>query len=222
MPPDLSLYLVTDSTRAVLGDADLLHVVDEAIKGGVTIVQYRDKHAETGQLVSTAARLHEITKRHAVPLLINDRVDVALAVGAEGVHLGQDDMPIAAARKLLGDQAIIGITASSVEEARAAQSGGADYLGIGTVFATSTKEDTKSIIGTAGTAAILQAMGDRQLPSVAIGGINSSNLLRVLHQTTISPKACLSGVAVVSAIMAAEDPEAAARAFIAAWAREKF
>lgn len=210
MPPDLSLYLVTDSTHAVLGDANIFHVVDEAIKGGVTIVQYRDKHAETGELISTATKLHEITKRHSVPLLINDRVDVALAVGAEGVHLGQDDMPIAAARRILGNTAIIGITASSIEEAQAAQSEGADYLGIGTVFATSTKEDTKSIIGTAGTAAILQAMEDSQLPTVAIGGINSSNILRVLHQTTVSPKACLSGVAVVSAIMAAKDPQKAA------------
>ncbi len=134
MPLDLTLYLVTDSTPNVLGNGDLLHVVEEAVKGGVSIVQYRDKHAETGELISTAAKLHEVTKRSAVPLLINDRVDVALAVGAEGVHLGQDDMSIATARKILGKDAIIGITATSIGEAQAAHKGGADYLGIGTVF----------------------------------------------------------------------------------------
>lgn len=89
---DYSLYLVTDSTPAVLGDSDLCHVVDKAIRGGVTVVQYRDKKSDTGELVATAKKLHAITQRHGVPLLINDRVDVALAVGCEGVHLGQDDM----------------------------------------------------------------------------------------------------------------------------------
>jgi thiamine-phosphate diphosphorylase / hydroxyethylthiazole kinase len=207
---DLTLYLVTDSTPAVLGDCNLIQVVEEAIKGGVTVVQYRDKHAQTGELVSTALKLHEVTKRHGVPLLINDRVDVALAIRADGVHLGQDDMPIAAARGILGADAIIGMTASSADEAQAAKKGGADYLGIGTVFATSTKENTKSIIGTAGTAAILRTMGDFTLPSVAIGGINSSNVQRVLHQTSVSQEASLNGVAVVSAIMAAKDPQRAA------------
>ena len=211
MPLDLTLYLVTDSTPAILGNGDLVHIVDEAIKGGVSIVQYRDKHAETAELISTATKLHEVTQRHAVPLLINDRVDVALAVGAEGVHLGQDDMPIAAARRMLGKDAIIGISAASIDEAQAAQEGGADYLGIGTVFATPTKENTKSIIGTSGTAAILQAMGDSKLPSVAIGGINAMNVQRVLHQTSFSPKQSLDGVAVVSAIVAAIDPQNAAK-----------
>ncbi|KAF7503637.1 hypothetical protein GJ744_003415 [Endocarpon pusillum] len=210
MPIDLTLYLVTDSTPNVLGDGDLLHIVEEAVNGGVSIVQYRDKHAETGELISMATKLHQVTQRMAVPLLINDRVDVALAVGAEGVHLGQDDMPIATARKILGKDAIIGITATSIEEAQAAHKGGADYLGVGTVFATPTKEDTKSIIGTAGIAAILQAMEDFKLPSVAIGGINASNVQRVLHQTSISARHSLDGVAVVSAIVAAKDPRKAA------------
>jgi thiamine-phosphate diphosphorylase / hydroxyethylthiazole kinase len=211
MPLDLTLYLVTDSTPAILADADLSHIVEEAVKGGVTIVQYRDKHAETGVLLSTATKLHEITKKYGVPLLVNDRVDVALAAGAEGVHLGQDDMPLSAARKILGPNAIIGITATSIGEADAAQKGGADYLGIGTVFATPTKEDTKSIIGTAGTAEILRKMGDSKLPSVAIGGINATNVQRVLHQTRVSSKQTLDGVAVVSAIMAAKDPRKAAK-----------
>lgn len=210
MSPDLTLYLVTDSTPAVLGDGDLVHIVEEAIKGGVSTVQYRDKHAETRLVIAMATSLHEITKKHEVPLLINDRVDVALAVGAEGVHLGQDDMPITAAREILGTNAIIGISVSSIEEAQAAQKAGADYVGIGPVFATRTKMDTKSIIGTACTAAIIEAMGDERPPSVAIGGINSSNLQRILHQTTISPKQSLDGVAVVSAIVAAKDPKKAA------------
>jgi thiamine-phosphate diphosphorylase / hydroxyethylthiazole kinase len=210
MPLDLTLYLVTDSTPAVLGNGDLAHIVEEAVQGGVTIVQYRDKHAETAELIRLATKLHKITKEYGVPLLINDRVDVALAIGAEGVHLGQDDMSVATARTLLGKDAIIGITASSIDEAQAAQKGGADYLGIGTAFATPTKGDTKSVIGTAGIAAILRAMGDSKLPSVAIGGINASNVQRVLHQTTVGPKQSLDGVAVVSAIMAAKDPQTTA------------
>lgn len=206
---DLTLYLVTDSTSAVLGTSDLAYIVEEAVKGGVSIIQYRDKHAETAELIRMASKLHEIAKRYNVPLLINDRVDVALAIDAEGVHLGQDDMPISAARKILGRDKIIGITANSIEEAQAAQNGGADYLGLGTVFATLTKDNTKSIIGTAGTAAILQAMGTSKLPTVAIGGINASNVQRVLHQTSAGSKS-LDGVAVVSAIVAATNPQKAA------------
>lgn len=138
MDLNLSLYLVTDSTRAILGDRDLAQVVDDAIKGGVTIVQYREKVADTGTMVATAKKLHQITQKHGVPLLINDRVDVALAVGAEGVHLGQDDMDLQTARMLMGDKAIIGISANNANEAHIATEGGADYLGIGAVFATPT------------------------------------------------------------------------------------
>lgn len=135
---DLNLYLVTDHTPKILGEKDICHVVEEAIKGGVTIVQYRDKHVETHELISTASKLLQITKAHNVPLLINDRLDVCLAVGADGVHIGQDDTPLHVAKKLLPVTSIIGVTVSSVEEANAAIDGGADYLGIGTVFATPT------------------------------------------------------------------------------------
>lgn len=135
---DLSLYLVTDSTPEILGDKDLCQVVESAIKGGVTIVQYRDKHSDTGKLIKTASQLHSVAKRYNVPLLINDRLDVCLAVGADGVHIGQDDAKLEDARRVLPPTAIIGVTASSVEEARAAIRGGADYLGIGTMFATPT------------------------------------------------------------------------------------
>jgi len=153
MEVDYSLYLVTDSTAAILGNKDLVAVVEAALAGGVTVVQYRDKISDTADLVSTARRLHAVTRKYSVPLLINDRVDVALAVGCEGVHIGQDDLgtPQCAqmrpllnfvdpqtARRLLGNSAIIGVTVSSIEEAKKACNDGADYLGIGTVFATPT------------------------------------------------------------------------------------
>lgn len=177
MVVDLSVYLVTDSTPAILKGRDLLWVVEESLKGGangplttlfilhsqliyvgVTVVQYRDKTSDTGVLVETARKLYRLTQAYGVPLLINDRVDVAVAVGCDGVHLGQDDMSespsanltthlisgltitaeIEMAKRLLPKNAIIGISASSIEEAKKAIADGADYLGIGTTFATST------------------------------------------------------------------------------------
>lgn len=136
---DYSLYLVTDSTLAILGAGrDLAAVVEAAVRGGVTCVQLRDKTADTGELVAAGRRLHGVCRAAGVPLLINDRVDVALAVGCEGVHVGQDDMDLATARRLLGPDAIVGVTAGNAAEVDAAVAGGADYLGIGTVFATAT------------------------------------------------------------------------------------
>ncbi|KAJ5295374.1 hypothetical protein PENANT_c001G03601 [Penicillium antarcticum] len=209
---DLSLYLVTDSTPAILKGRDLCTVVDQALQGGVTVVQYRDKSNDTGVLVETARKLHQITQKYNVPLLINDRVDVALAIGAEGVHLGQDDMKYEEAKRLLPSNAIIGISTSSIEEARKAIADGADYLGIGTMFATPTKTNTKSVIGTAGTQIILDAINDSSVGTVSIGGINHSNVQRVIYQSQ-SPKKALDGVAIVSAIMAADDPTASAKLF---------
>ncbi|EEH40164.1 thiamine-phosphate pyrophosphorylase [Paracoccidioides lutzii Pb01] len=211
---DLSVYLVTDSTPAILGDRDLCEIVRDAIEGGVTVVQYRDKHSDTGVLIETAKKLHEITKAYNVPLIINDRVDVALAVRAEGVHLGQDDMKIPEAKKLLPPNAYIGATVCSNEEAFRAVEDGADYLGIGTVFATPTKTDTKAIIGTAGTKEILAFLSTmpRKVGTVAIGGINLSNVQRVIYQSQ-APLKSLDGAAIVSAIMAAENPKEAAAAF---------
>ena len=211
MAIDYSLYLVTDSTQAILGDKDLASVVEAAIEGGVTIVQYRDKKSETASLIRMGKRLRAITKKHNVPLLINDHVGVAQAVDADGVHLGQEDMDLATARKILGPDAIIGVTAKDLSEAMIAASGGASYLGIGTVYATPTKKDTKSIIGTAGVKNILHRLStlDRTVPAVAIGGINASNVQRVIFQSK-SPTKGLDGVAVVSTIVAAQDPEAAA------------
>lgn len=209
---DYSLYLVTDSTPAILGDKSLFHVVEESLKGGVTIVQLREKTGDTGHLIETAQKLLEITRRYSVPLLINDRVDVALAVGCEGVHIGQDDMELSIARRVLGPDAIIGVTVSTVAEALKACEGGADYLGIGTVYATPTKTNTKEIIGAAGVREILQTIAEAGhiTQAVCIGGINESNLQRILYQSAARSKS-LDGVAVVSAIMAAPDPDAASR-----------
>ncbi|CAD6444934.1 8b33f38b-e351-47d1-a382-22f7e747de97-CDS [Sclerotinia trifoliorum] len=208
---DYSLYLVTDSTPAILGNRDLIDVVEAAIRGGVTIVQYRDKFSDTAALITTARKLHTVTQKYKVPLLINDRIDVALAIGCEGVHIGQDDMDLKTARILLGQKAIIGVTVSSVEEAMMASEYGADYLGIGTMFATPTKTNTKDIIGTAGTKEILHSLqqSGSQVQTVAIGGINSLNLQRVLYQSAAEGKQ-LDGVAIVSAIIAAQDVEQAA------------
>ncbi|KAG9258015.1 Hydroxyethylthiazole kinase family-domain-containing protein [Emericellopsis atlantica] len=210
---DYSVYLVTDSTPAILGDADLASVVEQSLQGGVTIVQYRDKHSPRDHVVATARKLHQITQKYNVPFLINDHVDVAAEIGCEGVHIGQDDMAFEEAKRLLGEGKIIGITASSKEEALKAASQGATYLGIGTVYATSTKKDTKSIIGPVGVSSILAALaaeGHGALPTVCIGGVNASNARDVMRQT-VSPRKTLDGVAVVSAIVAARDPAAAAR-----------
>ena len=186
---------------------------------GISIVQYRDKTSDTGALISTAKKLHEKCKQYKIPLLINDRVDVALAVGCEGVHLGQDDMNIVEARLLLGDDKIIGATVSSVEEARIAVERGADYLGIGTLYATQTKKNTKEIIGVNGIRQILSYLDQageksKDVKTVCIGGVNANNVQRVIHQLyaprspSSKPKS-IDGVAIVSAIMGAKDPKEA-------------
>jgi thiamine-phosphate diphosphorylase/hydroxyethylthiazole kinase len=210
---DWSLYLVTDSTPAILGNKDIVYVVEQALRGGVGIVQYREKHADTGVMIEVAAKLHALTQKYNVPLLVNDRLDVCQAVGAEGVHIGQDDMDVVQARQILGPDAIIGVTASSPQEAEKAIKDGADYLGIGTAFATPTKTDTKHIIGTRGLQHILSTCDtgtEKSIPCVAIGSINASNVQRVLHQSASGTNR-LNGVAVVSALVAAADAEAAAR-----------
>ena len=174
-------------------------------------MQLRDKTSETAELIRIAKALHEVTKPAGIPLLINDRVDVALAAGVEGVHVGQDDIDLKTAREILGEDAIIGVTANSEEEALVAARDGADYLGVGTVYATPTKQNAKSIIGTAGVQQILASLAAEKLEvkTVCIGGINASNAQRVLYQGSSSQKK-LDGVAVVSAIMASSEPRKAA------------
>ncbi|KAL1624571.1 thiamine biosynthetic bifunctional enzyme [Diplodia seriata] len=210
---DYSLYLVTDNTPAILRGRDLVSVVRAAVEGGVTIVQLRDKTSDTASLIRIAKELHEVTREYNVPLLVNDRVDVALAAGIEGVHIGQDDMDLTTARQLLGEDAIIGVTASSAEEAIRAAKDGADYLGLGTVFATPTKENTKSIIGIAGLRDILRALSEQEdiadIKTVCIGGINEANCQRVVLQSVFEFKS-INGIAVVSALIGADDPKDAA------------
>ena len=196
---DLRLYLVT--CRALGRGRPLVDLVRQAVEGGVTVVQLREKEASTRRFVALAEELQGLLVPLGVPLVINDRIDVALAVGAAGVHVGQDDMEVATARRILGGDRLLGVSVSTVEEARHAEADGADYLGVSPVYATPTKTDAPSPVGLRGLAAM---RGATRLPLVAIGGLCADNLSPVLE-------AGADGIAVVSAIMAADDPGAAAR-----------
>ncbi len=196
---DYSLYLVTD--RGLAGERPLSQILAAAIRGGVSIVQYREKNASFRQMLAEARELRAICHMHHVPFIVNDRVDLALAVDADGVHVGQEDMPAALARKLIGPGKILGVSAENVDQAREALEEGADYVGASPVFSTPTKPDAPPPLGLQGLEEITRAC---PLPVVAIGGINSANAVDVLH-------AGAAGLAVVSAIVAAEDAERAAR-----------
>ncbi|EHJ49635.1 Thiamine-phosphate pyrophosphorylase [Solidesulfovibrio carbinoliphilus subsp. oakridgensis] len=197
---DLGLYLVTD--RPALLGRDLLDVVGQAVAGGAGLVQLREKTASTREFVELARAVAGILRPRGVPLLINDRVDVALAAGADGVHVGQDDMRPADVRAILGPDALIGLSVTGEAEARAARGEPVDYLGAGPVFATATKPDAGAAQGLAGLAAMIALA---EVPVVAIGAITSANAASVLDQGA-------AGLAVVSAICSAPNPrEAAAR-----------
>ena len=195
---DYSLYLVTDHRNKT--EEEFLNIIEEAIKGGTSIVQLREKTASTKDFYQLALKVKEITTRYDVPLLINDRMDIALAVDSEGVHLGQDDMPADIARKIIGDDKILGVSASTVEEAIKAQIDGADYIGSGAVFPTATKDDAYSV-----SKEELKSIVDSiDIPVVAIGGITIENASE-LKDTGIA------GFSVVSAIMSADDPKEASQ-----------
>lgn len=198
---DPRLYLVIDPACC---RHDPLTVAAAAARGGVTLVQLRDKHASTRALIRQAQALRDVLEPLGVPLLINDRVDVALAAAAAGVHVGQEDMPVEQARALLGPQAIIGLTVRSLEEAAAAPLDLLDYVSIGGVYATASKNNPNPPIGLDGLRQIAAAVRARQaLPLTAISGLNTANSAAVM--------ACgVDGVAVISAICAADDPEQAA------------
>lgn len=196
----LLLHLVTD--RSLSWERPLVEVVAQAVAGGVTCVQLREKACSTRQFLDEALVLKTLLQPLGVPLIINDRVDIALAVGADGVHLGQTDMPICHARRLLGPSCLIGISAESVEHAIEAEQQGADYIGISPVFSTPTKTDTAPALGLEGIRRIREQV---RIPLVGIGGINLTNARQVLA-------AGADGIAVVSAIMAAESPRQAAEA----------
>lgn len=197
---DYSLYLVTDRGLA-LGRATV-NIVRAAIAGGVTCVQLREKHSDTRAFIEEARALKELLDvlEANIPLIINDRLDVALAIGADGVHLGQSDMPLADARRLAGKAMIIGVSAESVEDAIRAEAEGADYLGVSPVFATPTKTDAAPPLGVDGVRRIRAAVG---LPLVGIGGIHAGNAADII-------RAGANGVAVVSAIVSAACPKSAA------------
>lgn len=199
---DYSIYLVTD--EACLHGRPLLKCVEEALAAGVTLVQYRAKAADGGVLYAEACKLKELCGKYNVPLIINDRLDIALAVCAAGVHLGQDDLPCAVARKLLGEDFIIGVSAHNPAEAVKAVSEGADYLGCGAVFGTATKHDVAKL-GLENLRAIRKAVA---VPMVGIGGINADNYAEVLATGA-------DGAAIVSGILAQDDIGAVVKKLVA-------
>ncbi len=196
---DPGLMLVTD--RPLSGKRSLAEVVEEAVEGGATIVQLREKDAPLRDFIDLGRRVLDIVRPRRIPLLINDRVDVALAVCADGVHLGQSDMAPADARRLLGRKAIIGLTVETMAQARAAERLEVDYLGVSPIFPTPTKTDTGPAWGMEGLRKLRSVVSKRL---VAIGGINGTNAASALE-------AGADGIAVVSAICAAPNPEQAAR-----------
>ncbi|MDJ0819480.1 MAG: thiamine phosphate synthase [Desulfobacterales bacterium] len=195
---NFSLYLVTD--RGLARGRSTVEIVKRALQGGVTCVQLREKSCSTLEFIEQALALKDVLKSSGVPLIINDRVDVALAVEADGVHLGQTDMPLAMAKKILGDAMIIGISAESLEDAVEAEKNGADYLGVSPIYATPTKTDTAAPLGLEGLRTIRNSV---RLPLVGIGGLNRDNSAEAIRHGA-------DGIAVVSAIVAADDPATAA------------
>jgi thiamine-phosphate pyrophosphorylase len=194
---DLSLYLVTDNSDNV---EKFLNTIEEAIKGGVTVVQIREKTAETLDFYNLALQVKEITSKYNVPLIINDRVDVALAIDADGVHVGQSDMPCDVTRRLIGEDKILGLSAATIEEAKKAEIDGADYIGTGAVFPTKTKDDASSVTKEE----LKEIVESVNIPVVAIGGITLENAGQ-LTDTGIA------GLSVVSAIMSSDNPEKSSR-----------
>jgi thiamine-phosphate pyrophosphorylase len=190
---DLSLYLVTDKSDDV---EKFLNTIEEAIKGGTTVVQIREKTAETLDFYNLALKVKEITTKYNVPLIINDRVDVALAIDADGVHVGQSDMPCDVTRRLIGEDKILGVSAATIDEAQKAQKDGADYIGTGAVFPTQTKDDAPKITKDD----LKEIVKSIDIPVVAIGGISLENA-HELKDTGIA------GLSVVSAIMSSDDPK---------------
>lgn len=189
---ELKLYLVTDSD--ILRDRDFYNSIEEALKGGVTMLQLREKNASGKEFLEKAIKLREMTKKYNVKFIINDRVDIAMLCDADGVHVGQSDIPANKVRELIGEDKIVGVSARTVEEALIAKKNGADYLGVGAMFTTTTKLDAKSVS--------IEKLKEIQemvsLPVVAIGGLSLSNIDKL--------KECnVDGYAVVSAILGAEN-----------------
>ena len=200
----MKLYLVTDSTN--LPEEIYLKKVEDALRGGVTMLQIREKDKTTRDYIELAAKTHEIAKKYDVPLIIDDRVDVAMAVDAEGVHLGQSDMQVDKARKILGEKKIIGATTKTVPQALEAYQNGADYLGVGAIYPTTTK--VKTVLTSVDT--LTDICNSVPIPANAIGGLNKGNI-------DVLKDAPIAGICVVSAIMKAEDSCEAAKELLKAY-----
>ena len=191
---DSSMYFITDSSN--YSEEKFLHRVEQALVGGVTLLQLREKDKTTREYIDLANKVHALTKKYNVPLIIDDRVDVALAIDAEGVHVGQSDMPVSMARELMGNDKIVGATTKTVEQAVEAYAQGADYLGVGAIYPTTTKVKTV-ITSTETLGNICSAV---PIPVNAIGGLNKDNI-------DILKGIPIAGICVVSAIMKADDPK---------------
>ena len=194
---DTTLYFITDSTGFT--EEEFLFRVEQGLKGGATLLQLREKDKTTREYVALAKKVHQITKKYDVPLIIDDRIDVAMAVDAEGVHLGRSDMPVDIARRILGKDKIIGATAKTVAQATEDYENGADNLGVGAIYPTTTK--VKTVLTSVDT--LKEIVKAVPIPVNAIGGLNKDNI-NILENTGIA------GVCVVSAIMKAENPQKAA------------
>lgn len=195
---DTTMYFITDSTGFT--EEEFIYRVEEACKGGVTLLQIREKEKTTREYIALAEKVHNITRKYNIPLIIDDRTDVALAVDAEGVHVGQSDMPVDIARKLMGERRIIGATAKTVSQALEAYKNGADYLGVGAIYPTTTK--VKTVITSVDT--LKEIVKAVPIKVNAIGGLNKDNI-HILKDSGID------GICVVSAIMKAESPMTAAK-----------
>lgn len=196
------LYAVTD--RSWLGTQSLYEQVEQALSGGATCIQLREKELDPEEFLKEALKIKELCRRFQVPLLINDNVELAIKCGADGVHVGQRDMEAGKVRQLIGPDRILGVSAQTPEQAKLAQENGADYLGVGAVFPTSTKEDASPVTHET----LKEIAGSVSIPICAIGGINKGNILK-LSGTGID------GVALVSAIFASKDIEAECRSLLA-------
>ncbi|GAC1360972.1 MAG: thiamine phosphate synthase [Ktedonobacteraceae bacterium] len=204
----LTLHVLTD--RAWSRGRSTLDVAEAALAGGATVIQLRDKDASTKTLVEEGLALRKLTRAHNALLIVNDRIDVALAVDADGAHVGQDDMPGEIARKLLGPDRILGISAGNMDEARAAVAVGADYLGVGPIYATRGKADAGEPVGLS----LLSEIARRYTtPLVAIGGVTAANTREIIQ-------AGATGMAVITAVVNAEDISAATRILVAALAAQ--
>lgn len=193
------LYIITD--QRISHGKSHLEVAESALAGGATVIQFRDKEMKDSEAVVACREIYKLTKKKGVSFIVNDRVEIAKAVDADGVHLGQEDMSFSSARKILGKEKIIGISVETVEQALKAVEGGADYLGVGPIYPTATKPDAGKALGIARLKEIRESVN---IPIVAIGGINENNLEEVL-------KARVDGVAVISAVVSASDITEACR-----------